>query len=58
VDGSYLSRLSADAATALVELPAELGVLADIEAALADEEPWSSFNVSRRRARNLLAFNS
>jgi Domain of unknown function (DUF4153) len=54
VDERYLMRLSADAVPALVELPADLGVLADLEAALADEEPWSSFNFSRRRARGLL----
>lgn len=54
VDERYLLRLSADAVPALVELPAELGVLVDLEAALADEEPWSSFNLSRRRARGLL----
>jgi hypothetical protein len=54
LDERYLIRLSADAVPALVELPAELEVLADLEAALADEEPWSSFNFSRRRARGLL----
>ena len=54
VDAAYLRGLSADAAPALVELPAELGLLAELEAALARDEPWSSFNLSRRRARDLL----
>jgi hypothetical protein len=54
VDAGYLRGLSADAAPELIELPAELGVLADVEGALADDEPWSSFNLSRHRARDLL----
>jgi Domain of unknown function (DUF4173) len=58
IDDSYLVGLSADAVPALVQLPVELGVLVDLKAALAEEEPWSSFNVSRRRARDLLDLDS
>jgi hypothetical protein len=58
VDAEYLRGLSADAAPALVELPAELGVLAQLESALGGDEPWSSFNLSRRRARSLLESES
>ena len=58
IDAGYLRRLSADAAPALVELPAELGVLTELEGALARGEPWSSFNLSRRGARNLLSSES
>jgi hypothetical protein len=54
IDERYLMSLSADAVPALVEVPAELGVLDHVQVALADEEPWSSFNFARRRARDLL----
>lgn len=54
LDESYLLGLSADAVPALIELPAELGVLPHLKPALAEAEPWSSFNFSRRRARDLL----
>jgi hypothetical protein len=54
IDGWYLSGLSADAAPALVELPAELHVLDGLETRLAEDEPWSSWNRSRARAREVL----
>jgi hypothetical protein len=58
IDLPYLTGLSADAVPVLVELPAELGLRGGFERALADEEPWSSFNLSRRRARDLLGLDS
>jgi Domain of unknown function (DUF4173) len=58
IDESYLRGLSADAVPALVELPAELGALDRLRVALADPEPWSSFNLARRRARDLLGLDS
>ena len=56
IDVAYLQTLSADAVPALVALPPELrqSVLDPIETGLAEEEPWSSFNVSRARARDAL----
>jgi len=58
IDDWYLTQLSADAAPALVQLPAGLNVLSDLEAQLARDEPWSSFNLSRDRARDLLGLDS
>lgn len=57
IDLHYASGLSADAVPALSRLPAALRAeaLAEIENTLARAEPWSSANVSRRRARELLA---
>jgi hypothetical protein len=55
IDGRYLSGLSADAAPALVDLPPNLHVLDDLESRLAQDEPWSSWNRSRARARELLS---
>jgi hypothetical protein len=56
IDRSYLRTLSADAVPALVELPqrSRRFVLADVERELAEDEPWHSENLSRRRARELL----
>jgi hypothetical protein len=54
IDDRYLMGLSADAVPALVGLPAGLHVLDDVEARLAQDEPWSSWNRSRARARALL----
>jgi hypothetical protein len=56
IDLEYGSRLSADATPALSRLPAPLRdeALAEITEKLSREEPWSSANLSRRHARNLL----
>jgi hypothetical protein len=54
LDSRYLLQLSADAVPALLELPDSLGVRGDLAAELPDDEPWSSYNVSRARARALL----
>jgi hypothetical protein len=56
IDLGYLRTLSADAAPELASLPPSLrgSALGPLRAALADDEPWSSFNLSRRRARDLL----
>jgi hypothetical protein len=50
-------RLSADAVPALAELPPALReqALAPVAAQLQESEPWSSYNLSRKRARTLLA---
>ena len=55
IDDRYLTGLSADAVPALVGLPADLQVLDELRARLAEDEPWSSWNRSRARARGLLA---
>jgi hypothetical protein len=57
LDVAYLRTLSADAAPVFVELPRALSrrALAPTAAKLADAEPWSSFNVSRERARDVIA---
>jgi Domain of unknown function (DUF4173) len=56
IDVEYLSRLSADAVPALTELPQPLRerALARQSGKLAAGEPWSSANLSRRRARDAL----
>lgn len=56
LDVAYLQTLSADAAPALAELPPDLRsrALAPLAARLADDEPWSSFNLSRARARDTI----
>ena len=56
LDLGYLRTLSADAAPGLASLPPSLRgfALEPLRAALAEDEPWSSFNLSRRRARDLL----
>ena len=56
-DAFYASGLSADAVPALAELPPEERdpVLARFAATLADDDPWSSFNLAREDARALLA---
>jgi hypothetical protein len=56
IDLGYLRTLSADAAPGLASLPLSLrgSALGPLRAALAEDEPWSSFNLSRRRARDLL----
>jgi hypothetical protein len=58
LDTDYLTSLSADALPALVALPAGLGVQAVFAAELDGTEPWSSYNVSRARARDLLRRDS
>jgi len=57
LDVAYLQTLSADAADALAELPPELRseALAPLAARLARDEPWSSANLSRHRARSSIA---
>jgi hypothetical protein len=57
LDVIYLQTLSADAAPALAELPAGLRnrALEPLAARLAADEPWSSANLSRHRARQLVS---
>jgi hypothetical protein len=57
IDLGYLRTLSADAAPGLASLPPALrrSALGPLRAALAGDEPWSSFNLSRVQARELLA---
>jgi Domain of unknown function (DUF4173) len=57
IDTTYLSTLSADAVPALERLPTSLREEAagPIEERLRAGEPWTSANVSRARARRLLA---
>ena len=57
IDIGYLSTLSADAAPALGRLPTQLRrqALREISRRLADDEPWTSANLSRARARRQLA---
>ena len=57
LDVTYLQTLSADAAPAIGALPPELRseALAPLAARLDDDEPWSSANLSRRRARAQLS---
>ena len=56
LDERYLATLSADAAPALLELPAELRAPATdaLERRLSGDEHWGSANRSRSRARALL----
>lgn len=57
IDVAYARSLSADAVPALLRLPPSLGerALVDVRARLARDEPWSSVNVARSRARDALA---
>jgi hypothetical protein len=57
LDVAYLQTLSADAVPALAELPAPLRAraLESFVFTLAADEPWSSANVSRHRARQLVS---
>jgi hypothetical protein len=57
IDLDYLRTLSADAAPELAALPPSLrdSALGPLRSELAADEPWSSFNLSRRRARELLS---
>jgi hypothetical protein len=57
IDVAYLQELSADAAPALAELPPHLRVeaLRPLGDRLEQPEPWSSFNLSRDEARDVLA---
>jgi hypothetical protein len=56
LDVAYLQTLSADAAPALAQLPSELRrrALAPLAVRLQHAEPWSSYNLSRERARDRL----
>jgi Domain of unknown function (DUF4173) len=56
IDLEYVGSLSADAAPALDELPEPLRAqaLAPIRERLEPDEPWSSANLARRRARSVL----
>jgi hypothetical protein len=56
LDLAYVQGLSADAVPALIELrePLRSLVLAPIRARLAEDEPITSANLARRRARELL----
>jgi hypothetical protein len=56
IDLDYVAGLSADATPALNRLPAPLRrpALAEISRRLSRDEPWSSANLSRSRARTLL----
>jgi hypothetical protein len=56
IDLRYLQGLSADAVPAILELdhPARDDVLRPLRAELAGDDPWSSANLSRHRARSLL----
>jgi hypothetical protein len=57
LDVSYLQTLSADAAPSIAALPPGLRgeALRPLATRLAAGDGWASFNVSRRRARGLLA---
>jgi hypothetical protein len=57
IDLDYISKLSADATPALSRLPAPLRdeALTEIGEELSRDEPWSSANLSRIRARDLLS---
>jgi Domain of unknown function (DUF4173)/Calcineurin-like phosphoesterase len=57
LDVRYLQMLSADAAPAISELPLALerAALEPLAERLAAGDPWSSLNVSRRRAREIVA---
>lgn len=56
IDLDYLAGLSADATPALVELPARQrkSATSRIRERIAEDDPWSSANRSRARARDLL----
>jgi len=56
LDVAYLQGLSADAVPALAELPEPLRseVLAPLRARLTEDEPWTSANYGRHRARGVL----
>jgi uncharacterized protein DUF4153 len=56
IDTHYLSGLSADAIPYLAGLRSEVSarVLDDLKRRLPEEEPWSSANLSRIRARSIL----
>jgi hypothetical protein len=57
IDLGYLQGLSTDAAPALSTLPEglRLAVLAPLRERLTEDDPWSSFNLARERARDLVA---
>ena len=57
IDVAYLQGLSADAADSLAGLPPDLRreALAPLAARLDPDEPWTSFNLSRDQARDVLA---
>jgi Domain of unknown function (DUF4173) len=60
IDLVYLDGLSADAAPALSRLPEPMRTMAlgGIADGLAEDEPWSSANLSRNRARSLLELSA
>jgi hypothetical protein len=57
LDIAYLQKLSADAAPSLAKLPPGLREVAfgPLTDRLASGDGWGSLNVSRHRARNILA---
>lgn len=57
LDGYYLSTLGADAVGPLLDLPPSerACVLGPVAQRLRAPEPWTSFNLSRDRARDLIA---
>jgi hypothetical protein len=57
LDLAYLQGLSADAAPAVAGLPPGLRrqALAPLRSRLGRNEPWSSFNLARERARDVIA---
>jgi hypothetical protein len=58
IDLPYLAGLSADAIPELVRAPLlSPPALARFERQLSEDEPWSSFNLSRERARRVLGID-
>ena len=57
IDASYLQTLSADAAPAIAKLPPDLRDVAldPLATRLAEGDGWGSLNLSRHRARDVLA---
>jgi Domain of unknown function (DUF4173) len=57
LDVGYLQTLSADATPEIAALPLALeeSALAKLRTRLASDDPWSSFNVSRRQARGIMS---
>jgi hypothetical protein len=55
VDWTYLERLSADATPTLARRAPEVFGCSGAGAAVADPDPWTGWNLSRRHAREVLA---